>query len=198
MSKKFKVGFTTLEECEVRNYAIIKADTAEEAKIILKHIIVDEEENPYASDDDRILAVEWEDGKATDVIVSTNGIHSVVEDIYGIGEYVEEIKEKETVKITIPMYVNFEIPVYELAEEQVEKLKRVSGETPACLIRYAGVEPEKLSEEEIEDIYEEVVYPLSRKVIRDPEKYNPKVGAEIEEPDETTGIFVEATKKENK
>jgi len=50
----------------------------------------------------------------------------------------------------------------------------------------------------IEDIYEEVVYPLSREIIRNPEKYNPKVGAEIEEPDETTAIFVEVTKKENK
>jgi len=197
MSKKFKVGFTTLEECEVRNYAIVKADTAEEAKSILKHIIVDEEENPYASDDDRILAVEWEDGKATDVIVGTNGIHSVVEDIYGIGEHVEEIKEKETIRLSIPMYVNFEIPADELTEEQAEKLKKVSGETPACLIRYAGAEPERLSEEEIEDIYEEVVYPLSREIIRDPEKYNPKIGTEIEEPDETTAIFVEAKRRAN-
>ena len=107
----------------------------------------------------------------------------------------EEVKEKETVKITIPMYVGFEIPVSELTEEQVEKLKKVSGETPACLIRYAGVEPERLSEEEIEDIYEEVVYPISRKVVRNPERYNPKVGTEIEEPDETTAIFVNVSEK---
>jgi ribosomal protein S13 len=191
MSKKFKVGFTTLEECEVKNYAIIKADTAEEAKSILRHIIEDNGENPYASDDDRVLAVEWEEGKATDVVVSTNGIYSVTEDIYGIGETAEEIKEEDSVNIIIPMYVKFKVPVSELTEEQVKKLKKVKGETPACLIRYAGVEPEgDLSEEEIGEIYEDVVYPISIKIIGDVESYNPEIGAEIEEPDEITAIYV--------
>jgi len=191
MSKRFKVGFTTVEECEIRNYAIVKADTVEEAKNILKHIIEEEGENPYASDDERILAVEWEDGKATDVVVSTNGIYSVADDIYDIGETVKEIKEEETVKITMPMYVEFEVPISELTKEQVEKLKKVSGETPACLIRYAGMESEgNLTEEEIEEIYEEVVYPVSRKIVSNINAYNPKIGAEIEEADETTAIYV--------
>jgi len=198
MSKKlFKVDFITLEECRVKNYAEVEAETKEEAKRIIEEC-VESGINPYCAYDERIKSVEWENGNVFDVIDNASGVYDVSEDIYDIGEHVEEIKEKEIIKFSIPMYVNFEIPVGELTEEQVEKLKKISGETPACLIRYAGVEPERLSEDEIEDIYEEIVYPLSREIIRDPEKYNPKVGAEIEEPDETTAIFVEATKKENK
>jgi len=198
MSKKlFKVDFVTLEECRIKNYAEVEAETKEEAKEIIEKC-VKYNINPYCAYDEKIKSVEWENGNVFDIVESISGIRDASEDIYDIGEHIEKIKEKKTVKITIPMYVNFEIPTDELTEEQVEKLKKVSGETPACLIRYAGAEPERLSEEEIEDIYEEVVYPLSREIIRDPEKYNPKIGTEIEEPDETTAIFVEVTKKESK
>ena len=190
MGKKlFKVSFITLEECRIRNYAEVEAKSKKEAKEAIEKC-VEYGINPYCAYDEKIKSVGWENGNVFDIVESISGIRDVSEDIYDIGEHVEEIKEKETIKFSIPMYVNFEIPVSELIKEQVEKLKRVSGETPACLIRYAGVEPEKLSEKEIEDTYEEDVYPISRKVVRNPERYNPKVGAEIKEPDEITGIFI--------
>jgi len=100
MSKKlFKVSFITLEECRIRNYAEVEAETKEEAKKAIEKC-VESGINPYCAYDERIKSVGWENGNVFDIVESISGIRDASEDIYDIGEHIEEIREKKTIPIS--------------------------------------------------------------------------------------------------
>jgi len=90
MSKTFRVEFLTQEEVTVRNYADIEANSAEEAVKKLKEI-VEEEGNPYSSNDESIKDIGWVNGNVFDVIVNSNGVYDPSEDIHSVGDDVKEI-----------------------------------------------------------------------------------------------------------